>query len=89
MHWSTLIRFDGLTIRDEDVRVQYGDLVSIKEPGRRSFVGTVYSQYRAKGPRSERIICVNTPSGAGIGFRVRYVTHARVTRGAKKTKSKS
>ena len=51
-------------------------------------IGTVYSQYRARGPRSERIICVNTPSGAGIGFRVRYVTRARGARKAKRRRSR-
>jgi len=58
---------------------EYMDLVSVKEPGRRAFVGRVYSQYRTQGPRSERIICVYTPSGAGVGFRVRYVTHVKKT----------
>jgi hypothetical protein len=53
---------------------KYGDRVRVKVPGKRAFVGKVYSEYRARGPGSERIICVNTPSGAGVGYRVRYVT---------------
>lgn len=53
---------------------KYGDRVRVKVPGKRAFVGKVYSQYRSLGLRSERIICVTTPSGAGIGYLVRYVT---------------
>ena len=34
----------------------------------RAFIGKVYSQYRDRGPKSERIICVTTPSGSGIGL---------------------
>jgi hypothetical protein len=55
---------------------KYGDRVRVKVPGKRAFVGKVYSQYQALGPKSERIICVTTPSGAGVGYRVRYVTAA-------------
>jgi hypothetical protein len=59
------------------VDFEYRDLVRVKETGRRAFTGRVYSQYRMRGPRSERIICVYTPSGAGVGYRVRYVTLIR------------
>jgi hypothetical protein len=55
---------------------KYGDRVRVKTPGKRAFFGTVYSQYRDRGPKSERIICVQLPSGAGVGYRVRYVTMA-------------
>lgn len=54
---------------------EYGDLVRVKVPGKRAFLGTVYSQY--KDPGRERRICINTPSGAGVAFLVRYVTRAQ------------
>lgn len=55
---------------------KYGDRVRVKLPGKRAFIGTVYSEYR-DGSRGERRICVNMPSGAGVAFLIRYVTHAK------------
>lgn len=52
---------------------RYGVLVRVKEPGKRAFVGKVYSEYR-DGPRGQRRICVEHPDGAGIAYLVRYVT---------------
>lgn len=54
----------------------YGDRVRVKLPRREAIYGTVYSQYRVN-PGRERTICVEVPSGSGIGYLVRYVTHAR------------
>ena len=53
-----------------------GDIVRVKVPGERAFVGKVYSQWRVRGLKSERIIGVEKLSGAGVGYRVRYVTAA-------------
>ena len=53
-----------------------GDAVRVKPPGERAFVGKVYSQWKSRGPKSERIIGVEKLSGAGVGYRVRYVTAA-------------
>ncbi len=58
---------------------KYGDRVRVKEPGRRAFVGKVYSEYR-DGPRRERRICVEQPGGCGVAYLVRYVTHAKSTK---------
>lgn len=54
----------------------FGDYVSVKVPGKNRFYGTVYSMYQDR-PGRERIICVETPDGAGVGYRVRYVKHAK------------
>ena len=50
----------------------YGDRVLVHPPGEKPFRGKVYSQY-SDGPGLERFICVEKPSGAGVGYRVRYV----------------
>lgn len=52
---------------------EYGERVRVKLPRKRAFVGTVYSEYRLR-PGGERLICVNTPSGAGVAYRIRYVS---------------
>lgn len=52
-----------------------GDRVVVKLPGKRAFAGKVYAQYR-DGPRTERYICVETPGGCGVAYRIRYVHHA-------------
>lgn len=52
---------------------KYGDNVRVKEPGKRAFIGKVYSQYTQ--PPSSRYICVEHPGGAGIAYLVRYVTN--------------
>jgi hypothetical protein len=60
-------------------RFQYGDIVRVALPGKRPFLGKFYSEYRAL-PRSQRTICVEVKSGAGIGYPVRYVTLAKPKR---------
>lgn len=61
---------------------KFGELVRVKMPGSRAFAGTVYSAYKASR-NSHRMICVNTPAGAGVAFPIRYVfkrTRMRTTR---------
>lgn len=57
----------------------YGDRVRVVAPGYKPFMGTVYSQ---ESPRqgAERHIYVTTPSGSGVAYLVRYVTHAKPSR---------
>jgi hypothetical protein len=57
--------------------VEIGGYVRVKAPNEKAFVGRVYSVYK-DFPGGERIVCVTKPSGAGVGYRVRYVTPVKV-----------
>jgi hypothetical protein len=54
----------------------YRSRVRVKLPGKRAFFGFKYSEYRLF-PRSQRLICVEIKSGAGIAYPIRYVTLVR------------
>jgi hypothetical protein len=55
------------------------------DPHERAFIGRVYSVGRAHRG-NERLIYVQHPKGAGIAYRVRYVTRAKATRVTKTTR---
>jgi hypothetical protein len=54
---------------------KYHERVRVKLPGKRAFFGKYYSEYRLH-PHTMRLICVETPNGAGVAYLIRYVTHA-------------
>jgi hypothetical protein len=56
-------------------RFTFGQRVHVKLPREPAIIGHVYSWYRDR-PGSEAIVCVTTPTGSGVGYKIRYVTAA-------------
>lgn len=52
---------------------KHGQVVLVKQPGELPFFGVYYSEYR-DGPRGQRLVCVETKGGCGVGFPVRFCT---------------